>query len=49
MTSVACCPACTMPGINPSLWTLKIELGFYLIVPLIFVADRRWGFKCCWR
>ena len=33
------------PGINPSLWTLKIELGFYLIVPLIFVAVRRWGFK----
>jgi peptidoglycan/LPS O-acetylase OafA/YrhL len=34
-----------VPGINPSLWTLKIELGFYLIVPLIFVAVRRWGFK----
>ncbi len=33
------------PGINPSLWTLKIELGFYLIVPLIVVATRRWGFK----
>jgi peptidoglycan/LPS O-acetylase OafA/YrhL len=31
------------PGINPSLWTLKIELGFYLIVPLICVATRRWG------
>ena len=27
----------------PSLWTLKIEIGFYLIVPLIFVAIRRWG------
>ncbi|HUB49532.1 MAG TPA: acyltransferase [Acetobacteraceae bacterium] len=34
-----------VPGINPSLWTLKIELGFYLIVPLIFLAIRRWGFK----
>jgi peptidoglycan/LPS O-acetylase OafA/YrhL len=34
-----------VPGINPSLWTLKIELGFYLIVPLIFAAVRRWGFK----
>jgi peptidoglycan/LPS O-acetylase OafA/YrhL len=35
----------TVPGINPSLWTLKIELGFYLLVPLISVATRRWGFK----
>ncbi len=34
-----------VPGINPSLWTLKIELGFYLIVPLIGSATRRWGFK----
>jgi peptidoglycan/LPS O-acetylase OafA/YrhL len=34
-----------VPGINPSLWTLKIELGFYLLVPLISVATRRWGFK----
>jgi peptidoglycan/LPS O-acetylase OafA/YrhL len=31
------------PGINPSLWTLKIEIGFYLIVPAIYVATRRWG------
>jgi peptidoglycan/LPS O-acetylase OafA/YrhL len=31
------------PGINPSLWTLKIEIGFYLIVPLICLACRRWG------
>jgi peptidoglycan/LPS O-acetylase OafA/YrhL len=31
------------PGINPSLWTLKIEIGFYLIVPLIYVATRRLG------
>jgi len=32
-----------VPGINPSLWTLKIELGFYLIVPVVFLAARRWG------
>ena len=31
------------PGINPSLWTLKIEIGFYLIVPIIIVATKRWG------
>jgi peptidoglycan/LPS O-acetylase OafA/YrhL len=31
------------PGINPSLWTLKIEIGFYLIVPLVYLAARRWG------
>jgi peptidoglycan/LPS O-acetylase OafA/YrhL len=33
------------PGINPSLWTLKIELGFYLIAPLIMMAVRRWGWQ----
>lgn len=31
------------PGINPSLWTLKIEIGFYLIVPAIYRATQRWG------
>ncbi len=31
------------PGINPSLWTLKIEIGFYAIVPLIYAAARRLG------
>jgi peptidoglycan/LPS O-acetylase OafA/YrhL len=31
------------PGINPSLWTLKIEIGFYLIVPAVCAAVRRWG------
>jgi peptidoglycan/LPS O-acetylase OafA/YrhL len=31
------------PGINPSLWTLKIEIGFYCIIPLIYHATRRWG------
>ena len=31
------------PGINPSLWTLKIEIGFYLIVPAICAATQRWG------
>jgi peptidoglycan/LPS O-acetylase OafA/YrhL len=33
------------PGINPSLWTLKIEIGFYFIVPLIHLAWRRWGWS----
>jgi len=33
------------PGINPSLWTLKIEIGFYLIVPAIVIATRRWGWR----
>ena len=42
-TSAACLSGLHNPGINPSLWTLKIEIGFYLIVPLIFVATRRWG------
>lgn len=31
------------PSINPSLWTLKIEIGFYVIVPLVHAAVRRWG------
>ena len=31
------------PSINPSLWTLKIEIGFYFIVPLVYMATRRWG------
>ena len=31
------------PSINPSLWTLKIEIGFYFIVPLVYLATRRWG------
>lgn len=31
------------PGINPSLWTLKIEIGFYLIMPLIHHAVRQFG------
>ncbi len=31
------------PGINPSLWTLKIEIGFYLIVPLIYRRDTPLG------
>jgi peptidoglycan/LPS O-acetylase OafA/YrhL len=32
------------PSINPSLWTLKIEISFYLIVPLVYLATRRF----CW-
>jgi peptidoglycan/LPS O-acetylase OafA/YrhL len=30
-----------IPAINPSLWTLKIEVMFYAFVPLI-LSDRRW-------
>jgi peptidoglycan/LPS O-acetylase OafA/YrhL len=32
------------PGINPSLWTLKIEIGFYLVLPWLWIAIRRFGF-----
>jgi len=31
------------PSLNASLWTLKIEVGFYLFLPLIWVAVRRFG------
>lgn len=33
------------PGINPSLWTLKIEIGFYLIVPLVHAGAKRFGWR----
>ncbi len=33
-------------GINPSLWTLKIEVTFYLLVPLIWLAVQR--FRSGW-
>lgn len=33
-------------AVNPSLWTLKIEVGFYLIIPLLFIwfrkTEKRW-------
>ncbi len=29
--------------LNPSVWTLKVEFGFYLILPLIWVATERLG------
>jgi peptidoglycan/LPS O-acetylase OafA/YrhL len=32
-----------VPGLNPSLWTLKIEIGFYFVAPFICEAKRRWG------
>jgi peptidoglycan/LPS O-acetylase OafA/YrhL len=32
-----------VPTLNPSLWTLKIEIGFYLIAPAVLLAARRWG------
>ncbi len=31
------------PGINPSLWTLKIEVGFYLILPFLWMLTKRFG------
>ncbi len=30
-------------GINASLWTLKIEMGFYIILPLVWVLLKRFG------
>ncbi|HEU5048442.1 MAG TPA: acyltransferase [Rickettsiales bacterium] len=33
------------PGINPSLWTLKIEVAFYLLLPLAWQLTRRFGDK----
>jgi peptidoglycan/LPS O-acetylase OafA/YrhL len=31
------------PGINPSLWTLKIEFAFYLLLPLLWFLIQRFG------
>lgn len=33
-----------VPAINPSLWTLKLEVLFYAAVPLLCLAVRRFGF-----
>lgn len=30
-------------GVNPSLWTIKIEIGFYLLLPLLHYLYQRWG------
>jgi peptidoglycan/LPS O-acetylase OafA/YrhL len=30
-------------AINPSLWTLKVEVGFYLTLPFLWVLVRRYG------
>src|SRR5579859_1407550 len=31
------------PSLNASLWTLKIEFAFYLVLPLLWRATQRWG------
>jgi peptidoglycan/LPS O-acetylase OafA/YrhL len=33
------------PGINPSLWTLKIEFAFYLLLPLLWYFTQRFGWR----
>ncbi len=33
-----------VPGLNPSLWTLKIEVGFYAVLPFLWMARQRFGF-----
>lgn len=30
-------------GINPSLWTLKVEVAFYLVMPVLWYLTRRFG------
>ena len=31
------------PSLNPSLWTLKVEVGFYVLLPFLWRAFERWG------
>ena len=34
-------PIITENSVNPSLWTIKIEVGFYLIIPLLMIGLRK--------
>ena len=33
------------PSLNASLWTLKIEFAFYLVLPLLWRGIERWGMR----
>ena len=35
----------SIPAVNGALWTLKIEVAFYLLVPVLYILSRRFGTK----
>lgn len=37
--------ASSNPSINGALWTIKIEVMFYALVPLLYAAGTRWSFR----
>lgn len=41
LPGVFCHPLINDTTVNPSLWTLKIEVGFYLIIPLLMIWFRK--------